>query len=90
MVLVQGLTVADFDLNVFLLPVAGKADMGGGLIWRAGMHRTLTSPGGALWFVSAGGGVYKLLNPDILRFETIGLIGLLVLAANAVCGIRLW
>lgn len=34
-VLVQGLTVADFDLTVFLLPVAGKADMGGGLIWRA-------------------------------------------------------
>lgn len=34
-VLVQGLTVTDFDLHVSLLPVAGKADMGGGLIWRA-------------------------------------------------------
>ncbi len=35
MVLVQGLTVANFDLHVSLLPVASKADMGGGLIWRA-------------------------------------------------------
>jgi hypothetical protein len=34
-VLVQGFTLTDFDLNVSLLPVAGKADMGGGLIWRA-------------------------------------------------------
>ncbi len=34
-VLVQGLTVANFDLHVSLLPVASKADMGGGLIWRA-------------------------------------------------------
>ncbi|MEO8325583.1 MAG: hypothetical protein ABI618_07020 [Nitrospirota bacterium] len=34
-ILVQGLTVTDFDLNVSLLPVAGKADMGGGLIQRS-------------------------------------------------------
>ncbi|HNP31496.1 MAG TPA: hypothetical protein PKK23_20790 [Nitrospirales bacterium] len=34
-VLVQGPAVTDFDLNVSLLPVAGRADMGGGLIWRA-------------------------------------------------------
>ena len=34
-ILVQGPSVTDFDLNVSLLPVAGRADMGGGLIWRA-------------------------------------------------------
>jgi len=34
-VLVQGSSVTDFDLHVSLLPVTGKADMGGGLIWRA-------------------------------------------------------
>ncbi len=34
-VLVQGFTLTDFDLNVSLLPVAGNADMGGRLIWRA-------------------------------------------------------
>jgi len=34
-VLIEGTTAADFDLNVSLLPVTGKADMGGGLIWRA-------------------------------------------------------
>jgi hypothetical protein len=35
MVLVHGSPVTDFDLNVSFLPVAGKADMGGGLVWRA-------------------------------------------------------
>jgi 3-keto-disaccharide hydrolase len=34
-VLVQGPTITDCDLTVSMLPVAGKADMGGGLIWRA-------------------------------------------------------
>lgn len=35
LVLVQGTEAEDIDLNVKLLPIAGKADMGGGLIWRA-------------------------------------------------------
>jgi hypothetical protein len=34
-VLVEDTTVTDFDLRVSFLPVAGKGDMGGGLIWRA-------------------------------------------------------
>lgn len=34
-VLVEGMTAGDIDLSVALLPVAGKGDMGGGLIWRA-------------------------------------------------------
>ena len=33
---------------------------------------------------------YKLLNPTIPQFELIGLIGLLALAANAVCLALLW
>jgi hypothetical protein len=33
--LVEGTTTTDLDLSVLLLPVAGKGDMGGGLIWRA-------------------------------------------------------
>ena len=34
-VLIDGTTASDLDLGVSFLPVAGKADMGGGLIWRA-------------------------------------------------------
>lgn len=34
-ILIEGPTATDFDLTVSLLPVAGKADMGGGLIWCA-------------------------------------------------------
>jgi hypothetical protein len=33
--LVNGTDSSDFDLRVSLLPISGKADMGGGLIWRA-------------------------------------------------------
>lgn len=34
-VLVEGTEAADLDLSVSFLPISGKADMGGGLIWRA-------------------------------------------------------
>ena len=34
-VLVNGTDSSDHDLSVSLLPIEGKADMGGGLIWRA-------------------------------------------------------
>ena len=34
-VLIQGTTAADLDFRASFLPVSGKADMGGGLIWRA-------------------------------------------------------
>ena len=34
-VLVQGTTASDLDMRVSFLPISGKADMGGGLIWRA-------------------------------------------------------
>lgn len=37
-----------------------------------------------------GQGVYKVVNPMIPQFETIGLIALLALAANAVCLSLLW
>jgi hypothetical protein len=35
MVLIKGTESADMELEVSLLPIGGKADMGGGLIWRA-------------------------------------------------------
>src|SRR5574341_2266145 len=38
-VLIQGTTAEDLDLRVSFLPVSGKADMGGGLIWRASDDR---------------------------------------------------
>jgi hypothetical protein len=38
-VLVDGSTASDLDLEVSLLAVDGKADMGGGLIWRAADDR---------------------------------------------------
>src|SRR5712692_3950902 len=34
-VLIQGTTATDLDVRVSFLPISGKADMGGGLIWRA-------------------------------------------------------
>jgi hypothetical protein len=34
-VLIHGTTAADLDVRVSFLPISGKADMGGGLIWRA-------------------------------------------------------
>lgn len=37
--LLNGTTSSDLDLEVSLLPVDGKADMGGGLIWRAADDR---------------------------------------------------
>lgn len=39
LVLVQGTEAEDINLSVRLLPIAGKADMGGGLIWRAADDR---------------------------------------------------
>jgi len=38
-VLINGITSSDLDLEVSLLPVEGKGDMGGGLIWRAADDR---------------------------------------------------
>lgn len=38
-VVVEGTTAADFDLKVSFLPIAGKGEMGGRLIWRAQDHR---------------------------------------------------
>jgi hypothetical protein len=35
LVLVEGTNTTDLDLSVSFLPISGKADMGGGLIWRA-------------------------------------------------------
>jgi hypothetical protein len=34
-ILIKGTDSSDIDLSVSFLPIAGKADMGGGLIWRA-------------------------------------------------------
>lgn len=34
-VLIDGIKASDLDLQVSFLPIEGKADMGGGLIWRA-------------------------------------------------------
>ncbi len=38
-VLVNGITDSDVELEVAFLPIEGKADMGGGLIWRAADDR---------------------------------------------------
>ncbi|MBI4400003.1 MAG: hypothetical protein HY581_00040 [Nitrospirae bacterium] len=38
-VLVEGTTASDVDLEVSFLAIAGKGDMGGGLIWRAADDR---------------------------------------------------
>ena len=34
-VLIEDTTATDLDLSVAFLPISGKADMGGGLMWRA-------------------------------------------------------
>lgn len=38
-VLIQGTTATDLDVRVSFLPISGKADMGGGLIWQAADDR---------------------------------------------------
>src|SRR5207253_7063684 len=38
-VLINGSTSSDLDLQVSFLPIKGKADMGGGLVWRASDDR---------------------------------------------------
>ena len=38
-VLINGIISSDLDLQVSFLPIEGKADMGGGLIWRAADDR---------------------------------------------------
>ena len=38
-VLIKSVTSSDLDLQVSFLPIEGKADMGGGLIWRAADDR---------------------------------------------------
>ena len=38
-VLVQGVVASDLNLQVSFLPIQGRADMGGGLIWRAADDR---------------------------------------------------
>jgi hypothetical protein len=38
-VLINGVNAADLDLSVSFLPISGKGDMGGGLIWRAADDR---------------------------------------------------
>jgi hypothetical protein len=38
-VLIDGTASSDLDLQVSFLPISGKADMGGGLIWRAADDR---------------------------------------------------
>ena len=40
LVLLKGTDSSDLDVSVSLLPIDGKADMGGGLIWRAADDRT--------------------------------------------------
>lgn len=39
LILIKGTESSDVDLSVSLLPIEGKADMGGGLIWRAANDR---------------------------------------------------
>lgn len=48
-VLVQGTTATDLDLRVSFLPISGKADMGGGLIWRERMIETTIWQGPTRW-----------------------------------------
>jgi hypothetical protein len=38
-VLIQGTTATDLDVRVSILPISGRGDMGGGLIWRAADDR---------------------------------------------------
>ena len=76
-VLVQGPSITDCDLTVSMLPVAGKADMGGGLIWRAqdaqNYYITRVNPleQNIRWYRVVKGVRYKLANFDhIISVDT--------------------
>lgn len=77
--------LGDALVYVFSLYVVARND-----VWKA-VSAMLKGGIMALFgvFVLAQAG-YKLLNPATPQFETIGVIGLLALAANAVCLSLLW
>ncbi|OHB64586.1 MAG: cation transporter [Planctomycetes bacterium RBG_13_62_9] len=58
--------------------------------WKAGSALLKGGIMGAFGFFVLGHAGYKLLHPQTPHFETVGLIGLLALAANLFCLVLLW
>ncbi len=59
-------------------------------VWKAGSALIKGGIMGAFGLFVLGQAVYKLINPDVPQFETIGIIGFLALTANSVCFALLW
>ncbi len=58
--------------------------------WKAGAALVKGLIMAAFGLFVLGHVVYKVANPEVPHFETIGLVGLLALAANATCLALLW
>lgn len=58
--------------------------------WKAGAALLKGGIMAAFGLFVFGHVVYKIINPEVPHFETIGLVGALALAANAVCLALLW
>ena len=58
--------------------------------WKAGSALLKGGIMGAFGFFVLGHAGYKLFHPHVPQFETVGLIGLLALAANSMCLVLLW
>jgi cation diffusion facilitator family transporter len=69
----------------FSLYVVARSDA-----WKAGSALLKGAVMAAFGFFTLGYAVYKLFNPQVPPSETIGLIGLLALAANSFCLYLLW
>jgi Co/Zn/Cd efflux system component len=58
--------------------------------WKAGAALVKGGIMGAFGLLVLGYVIFEVLNPEVPRFETIGLVGMLALAANSACLILLW
>ena len=58
--------------------------------WKAGSALLKGSIMAAFGLFVLGHVVYKVINPEVPHFETIGVVGALALAANAICLALLW
>jgi cation diffusion facilitator family transporter len=59
-------------------------------VWKAGSALVKGSIMGLFGLFAIGQVVYKILNPELPHFETIGLVGLIALLANSLCLWMLW
>lgn len=69
----------------FSLYVVARSDA-----WKAGCALLKGAIMAAFGLFVLGHAIYQIFNPEVPHFETIGLVGVLALAANGICLALLW